>query len=204
MAEHAWEEVIASTTISSSADNPRTPSTTTMSESMPLRDKDKDEHASAVLTIENLPIPGKSLMIRTRKEPHLILTLCSGELKFLRKPIPGGGCFWQCVKKDGWLGFRNTVSGTYLGHDGQGKLYAKQSHHEPFEHFTMERDVDGGYILQQLMGPNNELVQVCLNEDGKSLMQQKEGGTAWDFIDVQYVCYSVALTYPNMEPERLR
>lgn len=208
MSENSWEEVISTSTSSLTGDC-LTPKDTlsTMSGPIAIREKETDKHKPDVSAlppskpVENQPLADKSLMIRTTQEPHRILTLCSGELKFLSKPIPGGGAFWRCVKKDGWYGFRNTVSGAYLGHDTQGKIRATQLHHKSDEYFIMDRHEKGGYIL--LMRKDAELLQVSISEDGKSLVQQKETGTAWDFIDAQYVNHSVSIAYPNMTTENL-
>ncbi|KAM0246072.1 hypothetical protein ACHAQJ_010369 [Trichoderma viride] len=90
----------------------------------------------AVRAVEHHPIAGKTFIIRTRQEPHRILTLTNGALEFLSRPFPSSGIFWQCVTTEGWYGFKNTVSGTYLGHDSKGKIFAKVSHHRAHEYFT--------------------------------------------------------------------
>ncbi|PTB40530.1 uncharacterized protein TrAFT101_005711 [Trichoderma asperellum] len=208
MGENSWEEVISTSTSSSTGECP-TPADalSTMSDTIVIREKetDKDKRNAIALppskAVENQPLADKSLMIRTTQEPHRILTLCNGELKFLSKPIPGGGAFWHCVKKDGWYGFRNTVSGAYLGHDTKGKITATKPQHESDEYFIMDRHEKGGYIL--LMRNDAELLQVSISEDGRSLTQQKETGTSWDFIDVQYIHHSMSIAYPNMTTENL-
>lgn len=57
----------------------------------------------------------------TDLRPQRALSLVNGDLAFVeldfvaKKPPSLGCCFWQCVEKNGWLGFRNTASGAYLG-----------------------------------------------------------------------------------------
>ncbi|KAL7804067.1 hypothetical protein V8C43DRAFT_320635 [Trichoderma afarasin] len=152
-----------------------------------------------IKSLEYHPKAGKYFMIRTRTEPHYILTVESGELRLLEKPTLGGGSFWHCVKRSGWHTFCNSVTGTNLHHDGQGKISIQRAH-KLFQnmdgYFTTERHEDGGYIL--LMKHGDELSQVAISGDGKCLIEQKEGGTAWDFIDAKYASSSMILTYSNI------
>lgn len=154
---------------------------------------------STVKPVEYHPKAGKSFMIRTRTEPHYILTVENGELRLLEKPTLGGGSFWHCVKRNGWKTFCNSVTGTNLHHDDQGKISIQRAHglfQNMNEYFTTERHEDGGYIL--LMKHGDELSQVAISGDGKYLIEQKEDGTAWDFIEAKYVSSSMILTYSNI------
>ncbi|KAL6799397.1 hypothetical protein GGI42DRAFT_327513 [Trichoderma sp. SZMC 28013] len=151
---------------------------------------------------ENHPIPGKSFMIQTRNKPNLILALKYGKLVWLDKPIPSGGHIWRCVEKDGWLGFRNMASGTYLGHNKEGKIVATQKEHKDRERFTERRKENGGYMLSVLQ--ETALLGVAFSEDGKSLLLQKGEGEALDFIDSKYLDSPVSLKFPNMPPQKLR
>ncbi|KAL7957899.1 hypothetical protein V8C34DRAFT_324795 [Trichoderma compactum] len=151
---------------------------------------------------ENHPIPGKSFMIQTRNKPNLILALKYGKLVWLDGPIPSGGHIWRCVEKDGWLGFRNMASGTYLGHNKEGKIVATQKEHQDRERFTERRKENGGYMLSVLQ--ETALLGVAISEDGKSLVLQKGEGEALDFIDSKYLDSPVSLKYPNMPPQKLR
>lgn len=154
---------------------------------------------STAKSVEYHPKAGKSFMIRTRTEPHYILTVENGELRLLEKPTLGGGSFWHCVKRSGWKTFCNSVTGTNLHHDGQGKISIQRGHslfQNMNEYFTTERHDDGGYIL--LMKHGDELSQVAISGDGKCLVERKEDGTAWDFIEAKYVSSSMILTYSNI------
>ncbi|KAK4082379.1 uncharacterized protein Triagg1_2191 [Trichoderma aggressivum f. europaeum] len=152
---------------------------------------------------ENHPIPGKSFMIQTRNKPNLILALKYGKLVWLETPIPSGGHIWRCVEKDGWLGFRNMASGTYLGHNKEGKIVATQKEHKEQQRFTERRRENGGYMLSVLQ--EAALLGVAFSEDGKkSLVLQKGEGEALDFIDSKYLDSPVSLKYPNMPPQKLR
>lgn len=164
------------------------------------QDDDNTRSVSLVQALENPPIKNKPLLIRTRKEPNLYLTLCDGELLLI--PNPRGGSFWYCVRKAGWYGFRNTVSGTYLGSDASSSICARQ--HSFSEFFTAERDVDGGYILNIFRSSDNNLMPLFVSNDNKHLFPRNEGGMAWDFITPKYLQSSVSFARPDMEPERLR
>ncbi|KAJ4865377.1 hypothetical protein T069G_01907 [Trichoderma breve] len=154
---------------------------------------------SMIKSLEYHPKAGRYFMIRTRTEPHYILTVENGELRLLEKPTLGGGSFWHCVKRSGWHTFCNSVTGTNLHHDGQGKISIQRAHNffqNMDGYFTTERHEDGGYIL--LMKHGDELSQVAISGDGKCLIEQKEDGTAWDFIEARYVSSSMILTYSNI------
>lgn len=154
---------------------------------------------STAKSVEYHPKAGKSFMIRTRTEPHYILTVENGELRLLEKPTLGGGSFWHCVKRSGWKTFCNSVTGTNLHHDGQGKISIQRGHslfQNMNEYFTTERHEDGGYVL--LMKHGDELTQAAISGDGKSLIEKKENGIAWDFIEAKYVSSSMILTYSNI------
>lgn len=151
---------------------------------------------------ENHPIPGKSGIIATRTKPNLILVLKYGKLEWLDRPIPSGGHIWRCVKKNGWLGFRNMASGTYLGYNKEGKIVATQKEHKEQQNFTASRKENGGYMLS--VRQEEDLVGVAFSEDGKSLVLQKGEGEPLDFIDSKYLDSPVSLKYPNMPAQKLR
>ncbi|EHK44172.1 hypothetical protein TRIATDRAFT_37677 [Trichoderma atroviride IMI 206040] len=154
------------------------------------QDNHRTRAVFAVQALTNQPIyhaiENKSLMIRTRKEPHLYLSLCYGELKLL--PKPGSGSFWDCVRTSGWYGFRNTVSGTYLHINGTANtICAEQRQRLGSNYFTAEMDVNGGCILNVYKAPSHELLRVSVSEDRKSLSTLEPAGEPWDFIEIKYV-----------------
>ncbi|PTB58441.1 hypothetical protein M431DRAFT_505941 [Trichoderma harzianum CBS 226.95] len=214
MDDQSWQEVYDFT--SSSASKIPTPTGTLSTISEPisainLKDDQDLRPIDLTLAFQNPPIEGRKFLIRTREEPHRILTVCNGNVRCLLQPIPGGGSIWHCHKKFGWLGLRNTVSGTYLGHDNDGTICAKRASHWINEYLTVDRDESGGQILHVLVKSTTtmgieriERMQVCLSEDGKSLVPRKEGGAVWDFIDLKYYQQSSSLVYPGMKPEKLR
>lgn len=170
-------------------------------ESEPPKD-DLDKAKQSASPPENHPIPGKSGIIATRTKPNLILVLKYGKLVWLDGPIPSGGHIWRCVEKDGWLGFRNMASGTYLGYNKEGKIVATQKEHKEQQFFTDRRKENGGYMLS--VRQEAALVGVAFSEDGKSLVLQKGEGEPLDFIDSKYLDSPVSLKYPNMPAQKLR
>lgn len=109
---------------------------------------------------------------------------------------PGAGWLWNCVKKCGWYGFRNTASGTYLGRDNEGNIVANAPHHIHWEYFIVDRQSEGGYAL--LTWHDDQLIDVVLLEGVYSLQERVEKtdvAVAWDFIDVKLVNVPVPSKY---------
>ncbi|KAL7924805.1 hypothetical protein ACQKWADRAFT_285994 [Trichoderma austrokoningii] len=205
------EEYDGTSTNGSENNNPTPTATLSIaSESIPLRKKETSQDdfnarsISVVQAVENRPIENTPLLIRTRKEPHLYLAICDGQLELLSKLVPSNGNFWYCARKGAWYGFRNTVTGCYIGM-GYNTICQMGSHHTSMGYFTTERDMNGGYIMNIFM-PENKLLPLSIEEiDGKKNLSPKDGtGTAWDFIDIKYVNSSVTLAHPDLGPERLQ
>lgn len=195
MDEQSWQEVADYKSTSGSETNNNTPMATlsTTSETMPLRRRgtSQDDHdtpsASPVQALENRPIENVPLLIRTRKEPQLYLSLCDGEIQLLPKPSPSSGSFWYCVRMGGWYGFRNTVSGTYLGYNPYSSICAIERQQSSSEYLTAEKDVNGGYILNVFRPSDSHLMPVSVSKRNKLLFPQNEGGTAWDLFESKYL-----------------
>ena len=51
--------------------------------------------------------------------------------------------YWRCVETKGWLGFQNTVSGKFLGHDAKGKLCCSAERHRSWEYFCVRMRPEG-------------------------------------------------------------
>ncbi|KAK7432535.1 hypothetical protein QQZ08_000742 [Neonectria magnoliae] len=132
---------------------------------------------------EAVPGPDEVFIIRHR-EHGLVITLVDGQLQLCTKLSPQGGFHWRCVEKDGWLGFRNSISGTYIGHDERKKFIARVSHHKGHEKFCVRpHPKKGGYEL--LMRHGNELWRMDMGSDGKTLVETKQEGATWDFFKTQ-------------------
>lgn len=95
------------------------------------------------------PAPNNTYMITDAARTRA-LTLVEGKLHLLgvtHKNMHGGSWYWRCIERDGWLGFRNTASGTYLGHDGRRNVQASAPHHKNCEQFCVRRHPNGGYMM---------------------------------------------------------
>jgi len=146
---------------------------------------DDDPLGRAQPISSSVPWPGSTFIIRSVLTGDVI-TLVDGQL-VLAKPGGGGSIHWACVETKGWLGFRNTVSGTFLGHDVRGRLCCKATQHQGWENFCVRMRPEGGYIL--LMTHYERLWQVGIKvEQGVSrLAKIGEGGPdviIWEFIEV--------------------
>lgn len=133
----------------------------------------------------SIPQPGKTYVIYHRRT-NKVITLVEGalELQSVADEKPGGGWYWTCVEKNGWLGFRNHVSGTYLGHDARGGFHAKVMHHKTHEYFCVRRDPRGGYTIFVKHGQGDELWRMSCDEDASSLVESKSEGEQWKFQEV--------------------
>lgn len=129
-----------------------------------------------------VPGPDDVFIIRNR-ETCKTITLLDGKLQLCEELTLQGGFHWLCVEKDGWLGFRNCVSGTYMGHDGDNKkrFVARVTHHRDHEYFCVRPNAKrGGYEL--LMRHGQKLWKMAVADDGKTLIEVTQGeGATWDF-----------------------
>jgi hypothetical protein len=133
----------------------------------------------------SVPWPGYNFLIRDVETGHLI-TLEDGRI-IMAQPGGPGSIHWQCVETKGWLGFRNTVSGRYLGHDPQGKLCCSAGRHQGWENFSVRLRPDGGYVL--LMTHFERLWHIGIkHEKGfQTLAKLGDGGSdgiIWEFVKV--------------------
>jgi hypothetical protein len=85
---------------------------------------------------------------------------------------------WQCVEQNGYFGFRNVHSDTYLGHDNGGRIRATAKSLEAWEMFTPRKHVGGGYLL---LSPHwaDRLHFVDVTEG--TLRRTEGGGAVWEF-----------------------
>lgn len=135
--------------------------------------------------IPAVPCSGKKYKIHLRDTDKLI-TVKEGEV-VLQSPAeshPGGGSYWVCVEKDNWLGFRNHVSGNFLGHNGKHGFHAKAAHHKKHEFFCVRRNPLGGYTLLVYYSWGQELLQVGYSPDEKTLVGKETDGAQWMFEEV--------------------
>lgn len=140
--------------------------------------------------IESDPWPGRTFMIRNRASDR-VLAREHGRLVLKRiADLAVCGWHWACTeKKGGWLGFRETSSGVYLGRDNQGGFRASAIEHKAWEAFNVRRHPDGGHQLLSI----DWWSQMRMAEDMKTHRVVEiegsgdEGGVAalWDFVQVE-------------------
>ncbi|KAI1474674.1 hypothetical protein F4774DRAFT_321124 [Daldinia eschscholtzii] len=126
------------------------------------------------------PFPGQTFAIRERNTGRYI-TLMEGNLLVLENVGNQGGWHWVCVENNGWLGFRNPVSSTHIGHDTNHKYWAEYKHHLSHESFCARKHPQGGYILLSRQG--DALWKMAVDDCGR-LVETEKDGTLWDFIRI--------------------
>lgn len=134
--------------------------------------------------VPSVPGPGKTYKIHL-KNSKKVITLTEGRV-ILQSPGEaqrGGGYYWVCVEKGNWLGFRNPVSGTFLGYDGELGVEAEMAHQKSYESFCVRHHRDGGYLLLVRYPPDDEMRQIGCAPDGKMLVKKKDG-VQWMFEEV--------------------
>ncbi|PQE10979.1 major facilitator superfamily transporter multidrug resistance protein [Rutstroemia sp. NJR-2017a BVV2] len=128
-----------------------------------------------------VPWAGEIYVIRDRKRRYII-TLTDGNLQLENKVAAGGGSYWICINTNGWFGFRNSVSGMFMGHDGRSKFVCRALYHRSYESFSPRAHPDGGYWLMTLHG--NTWRAMSIGDNEKELVEVDDNGTAWEFVKV--------------------
>ena len=149
----------------------------------PLNDQDPSGGAEATSYL--VPWPGSTFIIRSVSSGHVI-TLLGGEI-VLTQLGGRGSIYWECVETEGWLGFRDIVSGKLLGHDGKGILCCTALRHRGWEHFCVRMRPDGGCVL--LMKDYGRLwhVGIKVEQGVEKLAKIGDGGSegmVWEFAKV--------------------
>ncbi|TID24297.1 hypothetical protein E6O75_ATG02662 [Venturia nashicola] len=116
-----------------------TPSTSISASSSCARPTMTDNNTSSI------PWPGDVYILRSKATGE-VLTLNEGKTAMVK---PGGrdSIHWACVEKGGWLGFRNPVSGKFLGHDRGGYLICNADVQRGWERFCVRMKPDEGFVL---------------------------------------------------------
>jgi hypothetical protein len=139
--------------------------------------------------IESVPWPGRTYVIRHRtsdkvlaREYGCLVLKEAGELATC-------GWYWACFEhSEGWLGFRETISGFYLGRYNKGGFGATASKHNGWEFFDARKHPDGGYQLLSIhwkcrmrMAADMEtqrVVEIAGSGD------ECDEATLWNFVEV--------------------
>lgn len=176
----------------SSGDSVMTPTYTSVPESS--GDHELPSYYAAVAVA---PRAGSTFIIRDPRS-KLVVTLNEGWLGMapgeredaIVNPYNGRGSHWCCVENnERWLGFKNKVSGTFIGHDNRKnehwRFIATVDQHRDWEFFCVRQHPDGGHEL--LVKHNNGFRAMTVGgADNKNLMVAGEGrsGTRWEFLEI--------------------
>lgn len=134
-----------------------------------------------------VPWPGSTFLIRHMTTGRL-LTLSHGSVTLSpATSLLGSSIHWTCVETKGWLGFRNTASGSFLGHNSRGFLCCSAGKHQGWENFCVRARPEGGCVL--LMQHYERLWHVGTKVEGGREVLAKvsdggEGGLTWEFVKV--------------------
>lgn len=132
-----------------------------------------------------VPSPDSTFIIRSMSSGEVI-TLLDGQIKLTR---PGGhGCIhWACVESKGWFGFRNIVSGDFLGHDAKGKLCCTVKRLQGWEQFSLRPKPEGGCVLLMPHWWDLQPIGIVMEQGVEKLAKVGEGGSdgvVWEFVKV--------------------
>lgn len=133
-----------------------------------------------------VPSHGSTIIIRSISCGNVI-TLLDGHI--VLAPLGSrGSIYWTCVESQGWVGFRNTVSGKFLNHGEDGKLECSAKQDHGWRKFTITPVPKGGYIMQMLdwwdLRPIVRTVEKGLPKMGRTGNKLSEG-ILWEFIKVE-------------------
>jgi len=128
-----------------------------------------------------VPWPGNTYIILEQASRRAItLTASRIRLQHISEQTQDTGNRWLCVEDSGYLGFHNTKSGTYLGHN-EWAMRATSTRFTSWESFTARAHPQGGY---QLHMPRwwYRLKIVVVASDGCGLEARNHGETRWEFV----------------------
>jgi len=138
----------------------------------------------------SFPWPGFTFIIREVPSKRVI-SLQEGQVVLVESESDDcKSTHWECVENKGWLGFRNPVSGKWLGHWTDDEIICSQPDHLGWEFFCARRiSPEGGYVLLMRNG-DDELWPVVIRPGHEGAMLAKANkrvgdGLVWEFIKVQ-------------------
>ncbi|RWA10126.1 hypothetical protein EKO27_g4973 [Xylaria grammica] len=149
----------------------------TTEQHVPSRDDPPDARDS----VGSAPAPGGTYMIYHQASGNM-LSLEQGQLKL--RSSPQSGNHWNCIQNHGYFGFIETVSGNFLGRDGNYGFRAEARLHLLWEWFIITHAGDEGYHLQS---PHwFSLRWVGIGEDGQTLIDVAsiDHAAVWRFVEV--------------------
>jgi hypothetical protein len=150
-----------------------------------LMDDHHDPFSGAKPSSSSVPWPDSTFIIRSVSSGHVI-TLRDGQV-VLARPGGRGSIHWACVETKGWLGFRNTVSGRFLGHDKKGRLCCSAEQHQGWENFCVRMTPEGGYVLLMTHFERLWYVGIMVEQGVEKLAKigdRRFAGIVWEFVKV--------------------
>ncbi|PQE05947.1 Actin cross-linking protein [Rutstroemia sp. NJR-2017a BBW] len=140
-----------------------------------------EDYTSPLTSCLRPPFAGLTFVIRDR-EKRRIITLSDGKLQMEDKVTGRGGIYWICGSINSWFVFRNSVSGAFIGRDGEGKYVCSALAQTSDELFSPMPHPEGGYRLGTLQ---MNVGAMGIGKDGKELVEVDwKDGTAWEFVKV--------------------
>lgn len=146
---------------------------------------DQDPLGTFKSSTSSVPWPGSTFIIRSASSGEVITLLDGGVV--LARPGGPGSIHWACIETKGWIGFRNSISGRFLGHDAQGNLRCGADRQQGWENFCVRMKPDGGYVL--LMTHHDRLWNVGVKmqkgvEKLAKVGEKESDGITWEFVKV--------------------
>jgi hypothetical protein len=148
------------------------------------------------------PWPGRTFIVRDTKSRRVI-GLRDGKVLVLKEEElvcessrHDKSCHWRCVQNPntGWLGFRNAISGTYLGCKDTGSLNSDLTEITAEEHFHNHHTLlctqmhpEGGHVLLVFGDEPPALHQMEVGELDRVLVagsNARSEQTLWEFEQV--------------------
>ena len=140
-------EQVGPISVSGETDNSTIWSIATPPETVASENTDKEKTAPSNAIESDAPWPGSTYIISSTST-NQVLTLRNGEV-ILAAPGGRGSIHWDCVEVNGWLGFRNSVSGcllTYFPHN-KNKIGCSVKKLADWEKIALRPKPGGGYVL---------------------------------------------------------
>lgn len=129
-----------------------------------------------------VPWPGNTYVIQDKASGRVITTW-AGQVSMKKLSSSAQTTHWLCVEADGYFGFFNKSTNSYLsfhgGHDKKRLNLAPEFRKK--ELVLPRRHPGGGYQLLAPVG-DNALGQVATLSDSEILITRQHAGGIWEFI----------------------
>lgn len=147
--------------------------------------RDDESQAEPARLSTPVPRPGHTFLIRSVSSGEVI-TLVNGQI-VLAHP-DGRESHWVCEDVGGWFGFRNVVSGRFLGRNWDWDLCCSAPWGKEWEIFRAHQLPEGGTVLLMTHWWTERPVGIK-RENGAERLAMIENWQAdaavWEFVEVQ-------------------